>query len=96
MKDMYTVIKAPVVTEKTTLISRQGNKVAFWVATDANKKDIKTAVEKLFNVKVLGVNTYKLPGKIKKLGKYSGKTSVRKKAYITLKQGDKIDIFENK
>ncbi|MBI5559980.1 MAG: 50S ribosomal protein L23 [Deltaproteobacteria bacterium] len=94
MKDVYSIIKAPVVTEKATMLSGVKNLVTFWVEPSANKRDIKEAVENIFNVKVTGVNTEKLPGKIKRMGKTAGKTSVRKKAYITLRQGDKIGIFE--
>lgn len=93
MRDLYSVLKAPVITEKSTLRSAQGQ-VVFWVGVDANKKDIKEAVEKIFNVKVLGVNTHKLPGKVKRLGKYVGQRPTRKKAYITLREGDKIELFE--
>jgi len=93
MKDIYSTIKMPVITEKSTLRSAEG-KVVFWVDTDANKHDIKTAVEKIFNVTVLDVNTQRTPGKIKRMGKFSGRRPTRKKAYISLKEGDKIEIFE--
>lgn len=94
MKNPYSVIKAPVITEKSTAETALNNKVVFWVDTDANKKDIKEAVEKAFSVKVLDVNTQRVPGKLKRLGKFAGKKPVRKKAYVTLKEGDKIGIFE--
>ncbi len=94
MKDAYSVIKSPVITEKSMAKTAEGNKVVFWVDPSANKKDIKEAVEKAFNVKVITVNTHRMPGKIKRLGKFSGKRPTRKKAYITLKEGDKIEMFE--
>jgi large subunit ribosomal protein L23 len=94
MKTHYEIIKGPVVTEKSTAQGAEGNKVVFWVDTKANKKEVKEAVEKVFNVTVLCVNTHKVPGKLKRMGRFSGKRSTRKKAYITLKQGDKIEIFE--
>lgn len=94
MKNYYSIIKAPVITEKSTAQTAIANKVVFWVDLDAGKKDIKDAVEKVFNVKVLDVNTQRVPGKVKRMGKFAGKTSTRKKAYITLREGDKIEIFE--
>lgn len=93
MKDIYSVIKKPVITEKSTLKAAEG-KVAFWVDPAANKIDIKEAVQKIFNVTVLGVNTQRVPGKVKRMGKFSGRRPVRKKAYVSLKEGDKIGIFE--
>ncbi len=94
MKNAYSIIKSPVITEKSMAKTAEGNKVVFWVEPSANKKDIKEAVELAFNVKVLAVNTQRVPGKIKRLGKFSGKRSTRKKAYITLKEGDRIEMFE--
>jgi large subunit ribosomal protein L23 len=94
MKNAYSVIKSPVITEKSMAKTVEGNKVVFWVEPSANKKDIKEAVELAFNVKVLAVNTQRVPGKIKRLGKFSGKRPTRKKAYITLKEGDRIEMFE--
>ena len=93
MKNLYSIIKAPVITEKSTTQTR-GSKVVFWVDVGVNKKEIKEAVEKIFNVKVKDVNTIKVPGKVKRLGKYSGTTPVRKKAYVTLREGQKIELFE--
>jgi large subunit ribosomal protein L23 len=93
MKDIYKVIKAPVITEKSTGLGLVGNKFAFWVDLKAGKGDIKEAVQKIFGVTVIGVQTQRVPGKIKRMGKSAGKTSVRKKAYITLKEGDKIEAL---
>lgn len=93
MKDIYSIIKAPVITEKSTVKAAEG-KAIFWVDLDANKSDIKEAVEKIFNVKVLDVNTQRVPGKMKRMGKFVGQKSTRKKAYVTLKEGDKIELFE--
>lgn len=94
MKNHYEVIKAPVITEKSTIQTAMANKVIFWVDVDANKKDVKEAVEKVFNVKVIDVNTQRVAGKKKRMGKYEGQRPTRKKAYVTLKQGDKIELFE--
>lgn len=94
MKNVYSVIKSPVITEKSMAKTAEGNKVVLWVDPSANKRDIKTAVEKAFNVNVVDVNTYRLPGKIKRMGKFAGRRPTRKKAYITLKEGDRIEMFE--
>ncbi len=94
MKNFYSIIKSPVITEKSTAKLAEANQVIFWVDLNANKNEIKEAVEKIFNVTVLNVNTHRVPGKIKRMGKYEGKRPTRKKAYVSLKEGDKIGIFE--
>ncbi len=94
MKNIYEVLKDPVITEKGTIIKEEGNKVAFYVDVRANKKEIKEAIENIFGVKVDRVNTMKIPGKLRRMGRSEGKTSTRKKAYVTLKKGEKIEIFE--
>lgn len=93
MKNYHSIIKAPVITEKSTVTAASG-KVVFWVELTASKNEIKEAVEKVFNVKVLDVNTHRVPGKVKRMGKYAGKKPTRKKAYISLREGDKIELFE--
>ncbi|MBI3752459.1 MAG: 50S ribosomal protein L23 [Deltaproteobacteria bacterium] len=96
MKEIYQILKEPVITEKSTAQRAGSNTVTFWVDLKVNKNDIKEAVEKIFNVKVLDVNTMRVPGKAKRSGRLSrmSKGSTRKKAYITLKEGDKIPLFE--
>ncbi len=94
MKSYHAVIKSPVITEKSTAKLAEANQAVFWVDPNANKTEIKEAVEKIFNVTVLSVNTQKVPGKIKRMGRYSGRRPTRKKAYVSLKEGDKIEIFE--
>jgi len=94
MRDIYSIIQSPVVTEKSMTQSAENNKVAFWVDPAANKGDIKEAVQKIFSVTVVAVNTQRLAGKIKKQGRYSGRRPTRKKAYIKLKEGDSIELFE--
>ncbi len=94
MKNFYSIIKSPVITEKSTAKLAEANQVIFWVDLNANKNEIKEAVEKIFNVTVLNVNTHRVTGKIKRMGKYEGKRPTRKKAYVSLKEGDKIGIFE--
>ncbi len=89
MKD---IILAPVVTEKTAGITADGNKVVFKVAKNANKVQIKQAVEEAFNVKVSNVNTINVRPKKKRVGRYTGATKAYKKAIITLAEGSKLDL----
>lgn len=89
MKD---IILAPVVTEKTAGITADGNKVVFKVAKDANKVQIRQAVEEAFNVKVANVNTINVRPKKKRVGRYTGTTKAYKKAIITLAEGSKLDL----
>lgn len=92
--NLYNVIKKPLLTEKTTLEKDNKNVAAFVVASDANKIEIKEAVQQLFKVEVTSVKTAVLPGKHKRVGKFSGKRANWKKAYVTLKEGSNIDFFE--
>jgi large subunit ribosomal protein L23 len=87
----YDVIKSPVITEKATLASEH-SKVVFKVARDATKPQIKEAVEKLFNVKVTGVNTQIVKGKVKRFKGQLGRRSDVKKAVVTLADGSRIDV----
>ena len=93
------IIKKPVITEKMTAISEKLNKFAFIVDKRANKLQIKDAVEKLYDVKVVAVNTMNYDGKRKsrytKAGVITGRTAAFKKAVVTLKEGDTIDFFSN-
>ncbi len=89
----FEVLRSPVVTEKTTLLQEQG-KYVFEVARKANKVQVKEAVEKAFDVKVVAVNMINLHGKPKRYGPRFVVTKPRKKAIVTLKPGDKIEIFE--
>lgn len=91
---LYDVIKKPLVSEKTTIEKDARNIVAFVVKRDANKIEIRTAVESLFKVGVAAVNTVNMAGKVKRVGRNSGKRSNWKKAYVTLKEGSKVDFFE--
>ena len=92
MTDYMNVIKAPVVTEKSAALSADGKKLVLKVAKDANKIQIKQAVEKIFNVKVTNVNTVNVKDKKKRVGRYEGTTKAYKKAYITLAEGSKVDL----
>jgi len=87
----YDVILAPVITEKATAIS-ESNQVVFRVRRDATKPEIKAAVEKLFKVKVLSVNTLTRKGKKKNFRGVGGKQQDVKKAIVRLAEGDKIDV----
>ncbi|HHL40180.1 MAG TPA: 50S ribosomal protein L23 [Deltaproteobacteria bacterium] len=91
--ELYDIIKAPVITEKSAAQGEAGNKYVFWVDPRANKADIRKAVEKIFNVKVTAVNTQRLAGKVKRMGRHSGRRPLRKKAYVTLREGDTIELF---
>ena len=88
---IYEVIRGPLVTEKSTLASVH-NQVAFRVAIDATKAEIKTAIETLFKVKVAAVNTLKVKGKVKRFRGHIGKRPDTKKAYVTLGEGHSIDV----
>jgi large subunit ribosomal protein L23 len=92
--NIYSVIKKPHVTEKTSLSSDSSNTVALVVDKAANKIEIKQAVENLFKVKVADVRTVTVAGKMKRSGKTFGKRSNWKKAYVTLQEGQTIDFFE--
>jgi large subunit ribosomal protein L23 len=87
------VIKRPLVTEKTTLIREDNRTIVFEVATGATKVDIKRAVEKLLGSKVEGVRTAISHGKIKRQGRFMGQRSDWKKAYVKLREGQKIPEF---
>lgn len=92
--NIYSVIKKPHVTEKTSLGSDATNTIAVVVDRDANKIEIKKAVEELFKVKVETVRTVNVAGKVKRYGRNFGKKSNWKKAYVTLQKGQSLDFFE--
>jgi large subunit ribosomal protein L23 len=95
MKELYQVIKRPVVTEKSNSLNEKLNQVVFEVDWDASKSEIKHAVEKIFNVKVEKVRTMRNAGKTKNYGRKSvHRRSSWKKAFVTLKEGNKIDFYE--
>jgi len=89
------VIRRPLVTEKTTAMREIGNVIAFEVDTNANKIEVKRAVEELFKVKVAEVRLFNVRGKVKRMGRYAGKRRDWRKAYVRLKEGEKApDFFE--
>lgn len=91
MKDYTNIIIAPVVTEKSAY-ANENNVYTFKVAKSANKIQIKKAIEKAFGVTVVNVNTLNTKSKAKRVGKYTGKTKTYKKAFVTVKDGDKIEL----
>lgn len=93
MREPMDIIQAPLVTEKGSLLGEKTNQVLFRVRPDANKIEVKKAIEALFKVKVLKVRMARYLGKIRRVGKNVGRLSQWKKAYVTLKEGDKIDFF---
>ena len=88
------VIKGPIITEKGTLVNEIGNQVVFRVAAQANKVEIRQAIERLFKVKVEKVRTSRVLGKTRRVGRSVGRKSDWKKAYVTLAEGATIDFFE--
>lgn len=86
------VLRAPHISEKATMASENANTIVFKVAKTATKKEIKAAVEKLFDVEVKSVNVLILKGKTKRQGARQGRRSDWKKAYVILKQGQDIDF----
>ena len=92
MQDLPDVLIKPLVSEKSMGLMEE-NKYSFQVAKAANKIEIKRAVEELFKVKVVNVTTRNYKGKVKRLNRYVGKRPDTKRAIVTLKEGDKIELF---
>ncbi|MGB9711765.1 MAG: 50S ribosomal protein L23 [Dissulfurimicrobium sp.] len=93
MRDLYSVIHSPLLTEKATFQKELGNQVVFRVDRCANKIEIKRAVEQLFKVKVQDVQTAVIKGKTKRVGRFHGRRADTKKAVVRLRPGDTIDFF---
>jgi large subunit ribosomal protein L23 len=89
---LHQIIVAPVISEKATRVAEKRNQAVFKVVRDAQKPEIKEAVEKLFSVKVKSVETLNVKGKTKRFGQSVGKRSDWKKAYVTLAEGQEIDF----
>jgi len=92
MKDFNKVIKKPLITEKFTALKEAYNRYAFEVDKNANKHDVKRAIESVFKVKVTDVATMNVRGKIKRQGRNEGKRPDWKKAVVTLAKDQKLDI----
>jgi len=95
VKDRHSIILRPVITEKSTRLKEENREVCFEVPRSANKVEIKKAVEQLFKTKVDSVRTQSKIGKVRRVGRNSGKTKDWKKAFVKLKEGEKmIEYFE--
>lgn len=94
MRALHRIIRRPLITEKGTELKDHANQYVFEVTRDANKIEIKRAIETLFRVTVLQVRTISVKGKEKRVGRFVGRTPDWKKAVATLKEGDSIEFFE--
>ena len=94
MKGAYQVVQRPLLTEKGTRLKEEGNQYLFRVAKRANKVEIKQAIETLFKVTVLEVRTLPVRGKAKRLGRFQGRQADWKKAIVSLKAGNSIELYE--
>jgi len=95
MTSVFEIVAAPLITEKGTLVNEAANQVVFRVHRDANKEEIRRAIETLFKVKVEKVRTLTYLGKVRRVGRNAGRRPAWKKAYVTLAEGQRIDFFEN-
>ena len=93
MKPLYQIIRKPLITEKGNLLKEESQVVTFEVARDANKIEIKRAIEDAFDVKVKSVNTAVFRGKVKRVGYNFGQRNNWKKAFVTLEEGHDIDFY---
>ncbi len=93
--DWHQVVIRPLVTEKGTRTSATLNAYPFQVHPDANKIEIKRAIQDIFDVKVEDVRVVTMRGKMKRLGRFVGRRSSWKKAFVKLAQGEKLELFEN-
>ena len=95
MKNLYEVIRRPLITEKSTAVKETQRAICFEVHRDATKPEIKKAVETLFSVKVSAVRVARMHGKVKRQGRFVGRRPDWKKAYVVLKEGEKmIEFFD--
>ncbi len=91
---MYTIIRYPIISEKSTMVADRAKQIVFEVSKDATKSEIKESVEKLFKVRVLSVQVLNVRGKEKRFGRTIGRQSDRRKAYIRLHKDDDIDFSQ--
>lgn len=94
MRDPRDVIVRPVVTERSTMVADDLDAYTFIVHKDANKIDIRRAVETLFDVRVVDVRTANYPGKLRRMGRHVGRKPAFKKAVVKLAEGERIDVYE--
>ena len=95
MAELHDVLIRPILTEKTTGLEEAGNVYAFEVGVGSNKHEIKTAIESVFGVSVEDVRTAVVRGKNKRFGRFYGKRSNWKKAYVKLADGDSLNFYES-
>jgi large subunit ribosomal protein L23 len=93
VREPQTIVQTSLITEKGSLLQEQARQVVFRVRPDANKVEIKKAVEVLFKVKVAKVHTVRYLGKMRRVGQNRGRLPQWKKAYVTLQEGHKIDFY---
>ena len=93
--DLHNILLQPLLTEKITAMRESNNTLGFLVHPDANRLQIKQAVETLLKVKVERVNVMNVQGKVKRLGRFSGKRSDWRKAFVKLKPGEKVELYES-
>lgn len=93
MSRAHEVLRLPVITEKSTHLKENQRTMTFKVARDANKNEIKEAVERIFKVKVESVRTANFHGKLRRQGRFAGRRPDWKKAYVTLREGEKMVEF---
>lgn len=94
MRDQYQIVKRPLLTEKSDRLRETNNQYCFEVDVRANKLEVKAAIESLFEVKVSSVRIQNRIGKAKRMGRFTGKRADWKKAFVTLKEGEVIELFE--
>lgn len=92
--DILNIIKRPLLTEKSGLLKENGNFYLFEVNKNASKKMIKKAIEEIFKVHVVKINTLTMPGKVKRFGRIISKAQKFKKAVVKIKEGEKIELVE--
>ncbi len=90
----YQIVNRPLLTEKSDALREASNQYVFEVHKQATKHEVRRAVEELFGVHVVGIRTENVLGKVKRMGRFSGKRADWKKAYVTLKEGENIELFE--
>jgi len=91
---LYSVLLAPIVSEKSTMLAEKNNQVAFRVLPSATKQEVKAAVEKLFKVEVKSVSILNRKGKTKRFGRFTGTRGAARKAYVRLKAGQEINFVQ--
>ena len=93
-KSPYSIVRRPRITEKSAIVGSYNNGIVFDVAPEANKIEIRLAVEKIYDVKVRAVRTANFMGKVKRVGRKVGRKSAWKKAYVFLQEGSSIDLVD--